>query len=124
MKTDYLRDLLLCDIIDLYNMDQKQRQRVNKIFIGRAISRLPLSKGKLVLTVVAACSRQAALAKLQSKDIHCTKREFEKWACEEKRSEYSFIRKEGVWQTELVSPNKPNDYIEINVSDIKVSSIY
>lgn len=100
-------------------MDQKQRQRVNKIFIGRAASRLPFSKGKLVLTVVSACSRQAALASLQSTNIKCTKRDFEKWACEEKRSEYSFARKSGVWQTELVSPNNPNDYIEINTFDIK-----
>jgi hypothetical protein len=99
-------------------MDQLTRQRKLKIFVGRTKSCSSELNGRLVLTIVSACSRQSALEKIQSVKISCSKRDFEKWSCEEKTSDYSFIRKEGVWQSETIFPPKvASDYKEINSND-------
>ena len=91
----------------------KTRYRQLKIFIGRAKSQSSKTHGQLVLTVVSAYSRASALTKLQSVAIECSKRSFEQWACEDKNYEYSFIRKEGVWQSDRNPTKCFSDYTEV-----------
>jgi hypothetical protein len=94
-------------------VELKIRQRKLKIFIGRARS----GSGNLVLTVVSGYSRASALSSLKSVKIDCSKRNFENWACEEKKSEYGFIRKEGVWQSKSSAPNSFSDYQEVTIDE-------
>jgi DUF438 domain-containing protein len=89
------------------------RVRKLKIFIGRAESNLPSFSGRLLWTVVSASSRQSALVLLQSSKIKCSKRDFANWTEQDKDMNYYFVRKPGIWQSTVTSPNGYEDYEEI-----------